>query len=560
MLRPVSPGQVPVATAELAWKVHPRGTDEMRVRDALGPLFADEDFLTGRLAGMFPERGRPGLSPALLAVVTVLQFLHNLSDRQAVAAVADRISWKYALGLELEATGFDASVLSEFRDRLAEADRADGLLEIVLDRLKAAGLIRAGQAVRTDSTHVIAAVRQLNRVEHAGEALRAALEEIAGIWPEWIVPLLDPGWDLRYGRKVETGRLLGRGRGRTTMAKLAAQIGADGAALLARIDADRTAGWMNQLPQVRYLRAFWAIQFRPGPGAALELVPTSDLPPSAARPQSPYDPQARYSSKNDGEITWVGSKGHLTETCDDDLPHLVIDVHTQAATDPDSTACVPIGDKLAGRDLTPGAHLIDSAYPSATALATATARGTTVITPMPQTGRNARADTFTPANFTIDFTAGTATCPAGAVSISSTWEPRGLIAYNFSRKDCGPCTIRHQCLRSDPPQARRVRVHPEPLHAARITAITAEHTDGWQARYNKRAGIEGTISQAVRGPDLRHARYRGLAKTHVQNIACGIAINISRLGNHYTTTGRTAPRPPTRIHHLCLTHGITTKP
>jgi transposase len=211
MLRPVSPVQVPVATAELAWKVHPKGTDEMRVRDALGPLFCDEDFAAGRFAGMFPQRGQPGLSPALLAMVTVLQFLHHLSDREAVAAVADRISWKYALGLELEASGFDASVLSEFRDRLAQGGRADGLLEVVLDRLKAAGLIRAGQAVRTDSTHVLAAVRALNRVEHAGESLRAALEEIAGIWPDWVVPLLDPGWDLRYGRKVETGRLIGRG-------------------------------------------------------------------------------------------------------------------------------------------------------------------------------------------------------------------------------------------------------------------------------------------------------------------------------------------------------------
>lgn len=559
MLRPVSPGQVPVATAELAWKVHPKGTAEMRVRDALGPLFADEDFVGGRMAGMFSQRGQPGLSPALLAMVTVLQFLHHLSDREAVAAVADRISWKYALGLELEATGFDASVLPEFRDRLAAPGRADGLLEIVLDRLKDAGLIRAGQAVRTDSTHVIAAVRQLNRVEHAGETLRAALEEIAGIWPEWIVPLLEPGWDVRYGRKVETGRLIGRGSGKTTLEKLAGQIGADGSALLERIDADRTAGWMNELAQVRYLRAFWAMHYRPGPRGTVQLVPVAELPPSAARPQSPYDPDARFSSKNDGEITWVGSKAHLTETCDDDLPKLVIDVHTQQATDPDSTACAPVGDKLAHRDLTPGSHLIDSAYPTAAALAGAAARGTTVITPIPATGRNARAGTFTPADFTIDFDAGTATCPGGAVSISSTWETRGLIMFNFSRKDCRPCPLRTQCMNSHIPNARRVRVHPEPLHQARTAAIAAGHAEDWQARYNKRAGIEGTISQAVRGPDLRHARYRGLAKTHVQNTACGIAINIQRLGDHYTTR-QAAPRPPTRIHHLCQTHGITTKP
>lgn len=531
----------------------------MRVRDALGPLFCDEDFAAGRLVGMFPQRGQPGLSPALLAMVTVLQFLHHLSDREAVAAVADRISWKYALGLELEATGFDASVLSEFRDRLAGPGRADGLLEVVLDRLKAAGLIRAGQAVRTDSTHVIAVVRALNRVEHAGESLRAALEEIAGIWPQWVVPLLDPGWDLRYGRKVETGRLIGRGAGKTTAEKLAAQIGADGQALLARIDADRAAGWMNDLPQVRHLRAFWAMHYRPGPDGTPRLVPTAELPPSASRPQSPYDPQARFSSKNDGEITWVGSKAHLTETCDEDLPHLVIDVHTQAATDPDATATAAISDKLATRDLTPGTHLIDSAYPSAAALAGAAARGTTVITPLPRTGRNARVATFGPTDFTIDHAAGTATCPAGAVSISSTLEARGLIMFNFSRKDCSPCPLRNQCMNSHVPNARRIRVHPEPLYQARTAAITAGHTADWHLRYRKRAGIEGTISQAVRGPDLRHARYRGLAKTHLQNIACGIAINIQRLGAHYTTR-HPAPRPPTRIHHLCLTHGITTKP
>ncbi|WP_370385232.1 IS1182 family transposase [Catenulispora sp. GAS73] len=550
---------MPVATAELAWKVHPKGTDEMRVRDTLGPLFADEDFTAGRFAGMFPERGQPGLSPALLAMVTVLQFLHHLSDREAVAAVADRISWTYALGLELDASGFDASVLSEFRDRLAEPGRADALLEAVLDRLKAAGLIRAGQAARTDSTHVLAAVRVLNRVEHVGEALRAALEEIAGIWPEWIVPLLDPGWDLRYGRKVETGRLIGRGRGKTTAEKLAEQIGADGAALLARIDADRSAGWMNALPQVAYLRLLWAQQYRPGPNGGMRLAEPADLPPSARRSQSPYDPQARFSSKNDGEITWTGSKAHLTETCDDDLPHLVIDVHTQAATDPDATATAVIGDRLTHRGLTPGTHLIDSAYPSAAALAGAAARGTTVITPLPRTGRNARVATFGPADFTIDHAAGTATCPAGAVSISSTWEKRGLIMFNFSRKDCTPCLLRHQCMNSQVPNARRVRVHPEPLYQARTAAITAAHADDWHIRYRKRAGIEGTISQAVRGPDLRHARYRGLAKTHVQNTACAIAINIQRLGNHYTTR-RPAPRPPTRIHHLCQTHGITTKP
>ncbi len=168
MLRPMDVPEIPAATAALARKVHPRGTDEMRVRDALGALFRDMDFTSGEFADMDASRGQPGLSPALLLMVTILQFRHNLSDREAAEAVADRISWKYSLGLALEATGFDYSALSEFRARLVEGDRADALLSLMLERLKDAGLVKAGGRQRTDSTHVIACVRRLNRIETVG--------------------------------------------------------------------------------------------------------------------------------------------------------------------------------------------------------------------------------------------------------------------------------------------------------------------------------------------------------------------------------------------------------
>lgn len=135
---------------------------------------------------MYSTVGQPGLSPALLTMVTmvtILQFRHNLSDQDAARAVADRISWKYALGLDLDDAGFDPSVLTEFRARLAGHGRADGLLDLMLDRLKAAGLVTDGGRQRTDSTHVIACVRRLNRIETVGETLRAALEAIARISP-----------------------------------------------------------------------------------------------------------------------------------------------------------------------------------------------------------------------------------------------------------------------------------------------------------------------------------------------------------------------------------------
>ncbi|MGW3233892.1 IS1182 family transposase [Kitasatospora sp. NPDC001095] len=528
----------------------------MRVRDALGPLFTDDDFVVGEFEGMYADLGRPGISPALLVMVTVLQFLHNLSDRDAAVAVADRISWKYALGLELEYTGFDASVLCEFRARLVAGDRADALLSLMLERLKAAGLVRSGGRQRTDSTHVLACVRTLNRIECLGEALRTALEEIAGTSPGFIVPLLGPGWDERYGRKVETSRLLRRKN--ASAVKLAEQIGADGQSLITAIDTDPAAGWMNDLAQVRILRELWDQHFEATATGRLRYRDTKELPPSAERIRSPHDPDARYSTKGAGAdaVEWTGSKSHLTESCDEDLPGLVTDVHTTRATEPDVTALTPIQDKLIDRDLKPGEHLLDSGYPSGPNIGASLERGITLIAPVTvQTGRGARAGTFTAKDFPVDWQAGTTRCPAGATSISMRPKKNGLIRVAFARADCRPCPIRAQCTTAAPHLGRSLEIHPEPIHTARMRMQTEQDAPQWREAYRARAGIEATVSQAVRGPGLRRSRYRGLAKTHLQNVLTGIAINIRRLGTHFDTTTR-PNRRPTRIHTLCTQHAI----
>lgn len=552
VLRPGGVPEIPAATAELAWKVHPRGTDEMRVRDALGVLFRDEDFLSGELKGMYSPLGQPGLSPALLLVVTVLQFMHNLSDREAARAAADRISWKYMLGLALDDVGFDASVLSEFRDRLAVGSRADRLLSVLLERLQAAGLVRAGGRQRTDATHVLACVRRLNRIEQVGESLRAALEEIARTAPTWLVPLLQPGWDERYGRKVEASRLLKRKN--ASAVKLAEQIGADGRALLDKIDTDPVAGWMHDLPQVKVLRTMWAHHYDQTSTGRLRWKETAELPPAAVRIQSPYDPDARYSTKRDTE--WVGSKAHLSESCDEDLPSLITDVHTTAATDPDVTATTPIQEKLTERGLAPGEHLMDAGYPSAENITRALELGITMISPLTvTTGRNATKGTFPPSAFTLGWDAGTATCPAGATSLPARTEGRGLVVFPFSTRDCRPCPLRPRCTLADPSHPRRITVHPRPVWETQIRAQQAQTTTQWRTTYNQRAGVEGTISQAVRGPDLRHARYRGMPKTHLQNVLTGIALNVLRLGAWFDPRP-TTQRRPTRIHALCTAHGL----
>jgi DNA replication protein DnaC/transposase len=165
-LKPTPVGPVPELTAFVANAAFPDGTPYMAVRDALGTFYDDEHF-----AGLFPSRGRPAEAPWRLALVTVLQFAEGLADRQAADAVRGRIDWKYALGLELTDPGFDFPVLCEFCARLIDGGAERLLLEAMLETCKGHGLVKARGKQRTDSTHVLAAIRTLNRLELAAEAL-----------------------------------------------------------------------------------------------------------------------------------------------------------------------------------------------------------------------------------------------------------------------------------------------------------------------------------------------------------------------------------------------------
>ena len=111
----------------------------MRARDELGAWCQDEAF-----RALYGTRGAPGISPAQLAMVTVLQLTENLTDRQAADAARGRLDWKYCLGLELDDEGFDFSVLSEFRSRLVAGAMEAALLEALLARLGELGLVGAG--------------------------------------------------------------------------------------------------------------------------------------------------------------------------------------------------------------------------------------------------------------------------------------------------------------------------------------------------------------------------------------------------------------------------------
>ncbi|GGX58265.1 transposase [Streptomyces noursei] len=135
---------VPEQTAAIARAAFPDGSLPIRVRDRLAEVFADEPF-----ADAFGTRGAPGISPAVLSLVTVLQFAENLTDRQAAAMAVRAIDWKYALGMELADTRFDFTVLSKFRARLAGHDLERVVFDRLLTHCRGAELVGAGGKQRT---------------------------------------------------------------------------------------------------------------------------------------------------------------------------------------------------------------------------------------------------------------------------------------------------------------------------------------------------------------------------------------------------------------------------
>ena len=187
--------------ARVAHAVFPRGNVFMQVRDTLGTIYTDEAF-----ADLFPTHGQPAEAPWRLALVTVFQFMENLTDRQAADAVRDRLAWKYALSLELTDTGFDHTVLSEFRSRLVEGNAEQRLLDLLLERCREGGWLKAHGRQRTDSTHVLAKIRALNRTLCAAQTMVYVLNVLSEVAPDWVLAHVPVEWVERYGERLEHER------------------------------------------------------------------------------------------------------------------------------------------------------------------------------------------------------------------------------------------------------------------------------------------------------------------------------------------------------------------
>ncbi|MBK1725103.1 transposase [Thiocystis violacea] len=359
-----------------------------------------------------------------------------------------------------------------------------------------------------------------------------------------------PIWYERYSHRIENYHLPKADEARQT---LAATIGADGQLLLKAIEAASEPAWLDKIPAVQTLRQVWTQQYVERDGRLVWRA-VEDMPPPAEMISSPYDPDARYSTKR--SAAWVGYKVHLTETCEAVRPHVIVNVETTLATTPDDNMLAVVHASLAPRQLLPSEHLVDKGYTSAQVLLDSQREyHVTVVGPVADDPSwQARAgEGFDKAHFQIDWEHHVVACPAGKQSVS--WLPKTTVPgisveARFSAKDCTPCAHRAQCTRAKK-EPRLIGLSSREQHEVLQGRRGEQATEAFRQQYAARAGVESTHEQAIRCSGLRQCRYIGEAKTHLQHLVTAVAINLIRVGDWLSGT----PLAPTRCSRFAALQG-----
>ena len=524
-IQPIPP--IPDDLAQVVRQILPATHPLVVLGDRLSGFVSDESF-----ADLYPAEGKPALSPALLAMVTLLQYWEFLSDRQAAHMVISRLDWKYALHLGLTYAGFDHSVLCEFRQRLLAHDAQARVFDHLLHALRQAGLLTGKHLQRTDSLAVVAAVRSLSRLELAYETLRLALNQLEAADPAWLRAAVPASWAETYGAWTQHERLVrSKGdAGRAEAERLLQQAGADGQWLLDKLAAPDTPAPLRATAAGQRLHQVWVQQFE---GVAGRVRPRTQVDTCGpALIQTPHDPDVRYGEH--GGKAWQGYLLQWTETAAPDQPRLITDVGTTPAGVADCQQLDAIQARLAQRDLLPDTHLGDLGYVTGETLAASAARGVNLVGPV-------RADTspqahtpggLTADQFQVDFDRQRAVCPGGQTartwSVSQNEYGAEVIHIQFAAATCRACALHDRCLPTPSGAQRGRSLKLKPTHVLVKQRRQEQTTPAFKAQYRQRAGVEASLSNAVHEHGARSARYRGLVKTRLHHLFLASAINLKR--------------------------------
>lgn len=530
-LPPIPDETVRVAKAAFRRK----GNIYLTIGDRIGTLFDDVDF-----RDVYAADGAPAISANLLALAVVFAFVEDLSDREAAEAVLSRIDWKYALHLSLTDPGFDQSVLHDFRQRLLRNGAALRMFNHLLARLAELNLVRPRGKQRTDGSYVLAATHQLSRLELVSETMAVALEALADYRPLWLQAIAQVHWYDRYSQEWASVRLP---KGKEQRNELGLAIAADGFYLLEVLLQADAPSHASELPAVKVLRQVWDQQFELQDGKVQWRAPEK-IPPGAELIVTPHDPEVRFSQH--GEHTWEGYAAHWTESCDDDLPHLITDAQAVPATTPDVKVLPNIHAQLAQRQLLPAEHIVDQGYMAGHSLVKSRADyGIDLIGRMPaeSSWQAKQPDGLSIDQFHIDWVRQQAVCPQG--QNSRYWSAHDneygqpVVDIQFAKATCAVCPLRPRCTHATTAgRILRVSIY----HDAILAARQRQRTLQFRQSYARRSGIEGTVSETVHH-GARRTRYIGLAKTLLQTLLTAIAIDLKRAALWLMGRHRAATRP-----------------
>ena len=477
-----------------------------------------------------PENGREAVEPVLLLGVSILQYLEAVPDRQAVEFLRYHAGWNFALNRHLGDEVFHATTLVNFRQRLLDHDLSTIGFEAVLQALMGAGLVARKSRQRLDSTQMLGRVSWMSRLDCVRETLRLALQELSKRVLEGEPPSC---WSRLWERYVET------------QTDYRASLEVFNRKLVeAGLDAQELLGWLNTEaaqplaagPQAKLLARVFAEQFETSaPGGAL-VRNKQEL--SSERVQNPHDPEATYASKGNGDQRkeHVGYKVQVAETVGEAVlasgeptRNFIVGMVTHAARESDEEGALKMEAEQQTMGLEkPPVNYVDAAYVSTEKLVEAAAQGRELIGPAQGPGN--RDERFNSEDFQVEVEQRRATCPAGHASTQCSRlveKATGKISYRFEwgTTTCTACPLRLKCIKAE----HRHRTLAVGQHHTVLQARRKEQqTDEFKARMKHRNAIEGTQSELVRAHGLRLARYRGLAKTKLQNYFIGAACNVKR--------------------------------
>jgi len=477
------------------------------------------------------DNGRVALEPVILLGVSLLQYLEDVPDRQAVEMLRYHAGWNLALNCQLGEQAFHPTSLVHFRQRLLEKELSAVAFQAVLDALAEAGLIQRKTRQRLDSTQMLGRVSRISRLECVRESLRLALKEIGAKLPATVQP---QWWPLLWDRYVDSQTDYRASV--ETLARKFVEAGQDAQRLLSWLTAEPGSQW-GENQRVQLLRRVLGEQFELSVPAAPQPKTKEQL--STERVQNPHEPEATYASKGNGEHRkeHVGYKIQVAETVSEAVlaareptRNFIVGMVTHAARESDEEGALKMEAEQEAMGLEkPPVNYVDAAYVSTDKLVEAAAQGRELIGPAPKAANNTDGR-FQSERFQVEVEQRRATCPAGHQNsqcsrLVEKATGRVSLRFEWDTLTCAGCPLRLQCIKAEHNhRTLAVGEHHTVLQARR----NEQKTDEFKTRLKHRNAIEGTQSELVRAHGMRRARYRGLAKTQLQNYLIAAACNVKR--------------------------------